>query len=94
MSGIRSIFCYSIIPRLTRWDTEVQPDPNSIPDWAITQLGELAEQQPFGSGRVTIGLGFDTLNLPRSQVQDLYQNARKHGVKLITSHCNSNIPSQ
>lgn len=84
------MFCYSIIPRLKRWDSEVEPDPNRIPDWSIDQLEALTRRQPFANGRVTIGLGFDMLDLSRDQVVDLYQKARNLGVKSITSHWRKN----
>ena len=84
------MFCYSIIPRLKRWDSEVEPETDPIPDWCIAQLKDFTGRQPFGNGLVTIGLGFDMLTLPREQVVNLYQTARNLGVKTITSHWRKN----
>ncbi|KAF2235686.1 Metallo-dependent hydrolase [Viridothelium virens] len=89
-AGIRSVFCYSIIPRFTRWDAEIEVDPSPISDWCIKQLENFTQRQPFGDGRVTIGFGFDMFHLPKDQVVDLYQTARRLGVKTITSHWRHN----
>jgi hypothetical protein len=61
-------------------------DPSLIPDWVLTQFAELAAKQPFGDGRVHLGLAFDAYFLPKDVVVALFENARKMGVKLITSH--------
>ena len=86
-SGIRSIFCYCPIPRLKNWDQkEMVPDLDFLPQWFMKQFEQLADCQPYGNGRVTIGLGFDFFFLPKDVVEDIYAKARRIGVKLITSH--------
>ncbi|KAJ7286561.1 hypothetical protein C8J57DRAFT_1446955 [Mycena rebaudengoi] len=84
-SGIRSFFCYCPTSRITSW-SPLQMDPSLIPDWVLTQFAELAAKQPFGDGRVHLGLAFDAYFLPKDVVVALFENARKMGVKLITSH--------
>ncbi|KAF7298337.1 5-methylthioadenosine/S-adenosylhomocysteine deaminase n1 [Mycena kentingensis (nom. inval.)] len=80
-SGIRSYFCYSPTMLVQTWDPLVLEPSDS------SQLGGLAKQQPFGDGRVQLGLGFDGIGaMPKEAVVALYTHARALGVKLITSH--------
>ncbi|KAF7375858.1 Metallo-dependent hydrolase [Mycena sanguinolenta] len=88
-SGIRSYFCYSPVPWFTvaswapfRLDTDAEP----LPDWAMRQLADLAATQPFGNGRVRLGVAFDAYYLPKDVVVSLFENTRRLGVKLFTSH--------
>ncbi|QKX57110.1 uncharacterized protein TRUGW13939_04218 [Talaromyces rugulosus] len=84
-SGIRSVFCYAPVSRVTGW----QPlafDWEMLPDWLVNQLEELARAGPYGEGRVNIGLGFDALYIPKESVVSLFERARAAGVKLITMH--------
>jgi hypothetical protein len=57
-----------------------------MPDWFMKQFEELAASQPFGDGRVNLGLAFDGLWLAKEVVQGVYKKARKLGIKLITTH--------
>ena len=61
-------------------------DPELIPAWSLNELQRLASVQPFGDGRVMLGLGFDGLYLGKFYVTDLSKKARYWGVKLITTH--------
>ena len=74
------------MPRFKSWTKEVVPDMDLIPDWFMKQLGELAAQQPFGEGRVYLGWAFDLLFLPKEMVVPMYEQVRKFGIKLITTH--------
>ncbi|KAJ6497735.1 hypothetical protein C8R45DRAFT_137839 [Mycena sanguinolenta] len=88
-SGIRSYFCYSPVPwfKVASWAPfRLEPDTNPLPDWAISQLADLAATQPFGNGRVRLGLAFDAYYLPKDAVVSLFENTRRLGVKLFTSH--------
>ena len=89
-SGIRSFFCYSLIPRFKRWDTDTEREEPFIPDWFLPQLKDLTSKQPFGTGRVFVGFGFDALTMPKDSVVNLYEKVRSLGVKLITSHWRKN----
>ncbi len=89
-SGLRSFFCYNFTPRFKSWTTEIVPDKDLIPDWFMKQLGELAAKQPFGDGRVYLGWAFDLLFLPKEMVVPLYEQVRKLGIKLITTHVAKN----
>ncbi|KAJ7608175.1 hypothetical protein FB45DRAFT_1067562 [Roridomyces roridus] len=92
-SGIRSYFCYSPIqnPHTASWSPyQFAPpdlsDPGLIPAWALKQLAELAAKQPFGDGRVRLGVSWDAFYLPKEIVVPFFHNARNLGVKLFTSH--------
>lgn len=58
----------------------------SVPDWTAKQLADLAANQPFGNGRVRLGVAFDAWYLPKDDVISLFENARGLGVKLFTTH--------
>lgn len=61
--------------------------PSFMPEWAQSQLVELAAKQPFGHGRVSLGLAFDGYFLPKDEVVALFEQVRGPlGLKLITSH--------
>ncbi|KAF7294550.1 5-methylthioadenosine/S-adenosylhomocysteine deaminase n1 [Mycena indigotica] len=83
-SGIRSIFGYCDTPNVTSW-TPLTFAPGT-PEYFDSQLADLAKQQPFGDGRVQLGLSFDSFHLPKETVIECYERARSLGVKLITSH--------
>ncbi|KAJ7244179.1 hypothetical protein B0H12DRAFT_1203662 [Mycena haematopus] len=88
-SGIRSYFCYSPVPqpRVTSWAPFCfESDTNPLPDWATRQLADLAANQPFGNGRVRLGVAFDSWYLPKDVVVSLFERTRQLGVKLFTSH--------
>ena len=57
-----------------------------MPEWFMKQLEELASMQPWGDGRVNLGVAFDGLFLPKEHVTSFYEKVRKLGIKLITSH--------
>ena len=91
-AGLRSFFCYNFTPRLRAWDEEkIEPDMDLIPGWMTEQLGELAQKQPFGDGRVNLGWAFDLLFLPKEVVVPLYEKVRELGIKLITTHMCKNL---
>lgn len=85
-SGIRSYFCYTPIPRLKSWTTSIVPETELLPSWVFEQLDQLAKEQPFGQGRVHLGLGFDLVFLPKEVVVGLFEKIRTSGIKLITIH--------
>jgi hypothetical protein len=91
-SGIRSIYAYVAgFLQFEQWDSEsIGSSQDFLPGWSVTQLEELCHNQPFGDGRVQIGLGFDFWFLPKEVIVDLFSRARKAGTKLITSHVQKN----
>ncbi|KAH6604618.1 hypothetical protein Trco_006325 [Trichoderma cornu-damae] len=85
-SGIRSTFCYAPTPRFNEWEPELSLDPEMVPGWAVEQVEQLIKDGPYGDGRVTVGLAFDALFLPKDVVADLYARVRRAGAKVITTH--------
>jgi cytosine/adenosine deaminase-related metal-dependent hydrolase len=63
---------------------QLEADP--LQSWVLTTLIDLVRGSPYGSGRVQIGLGFDSYHLPEEQIQSLFRDVKAAGVKLITSH--------
>lgn len=57
-----------------------------MPESSMAHIFELAQQQPFGNGRVHIGFGFDYWFLPKQAVVGIFSQLRGAGIKLFTSH--------
>lgn len=89
-SGIRSCFCYTPLLRIKSWTDSIEPEADLLPPWFYEQLEHLAKDQPFGEGRVHLGLGFDFVFLPKDVVVGLFKKVRAAGVKLITVHLSQN----
>jgi cytosine/adenosine deaminase-related metal-dependent hydrolase len=85
-SGVRSFFCYCANSRVKSWNPEFALEADIIPDWFVKQLHELTRDQPFGDGRVQIGLAWNTWYLPKEVIVKIFEQARSWGVKLITCH--------
>lgn len=85
-SGIRSYFCYSPVPQAPVASLAPYSFGTNTADWAAEQLADLAANQPFGNGRVRLGVAFDAYYLPKDVVVSLFEKARGLGVKLFTSH--------
>jgi cytosine/adenosine deaminase-related metal-dependent hydrolase len=84
-SGIRSVFCYTPIMRIERFNP-LAYHPNPFDDWVMQTFNELADQGSFGDGRVTLGFAFDLFFLPGEMVKDLFAQVKGKGVKTITCH--------
>ncbi|KFZ14192.1 hypothetical protein V502_06186 [Pseudogymnoascus sp. VKM F-4520 (FW-2644)] len=91
-SGLRLTYAYSAVSiPLTSWTKDsIILSSDILPAWSLDQLEALATSQPFGNGRVTIGLGFDFFFLPREMVIGIFNRFRKAGVKVITCHVSKN----
>ncbi|RBR13524.1 uncharacterized protein FIESC28_08152 [Fusarium coffeatum] len=87
-SGIRSVFCYGVMPlRAKEWtEDSFELDRVPQPDWLVPQMDGLAEKAPFGDGRVQLGFFFDSYFLPEGVITETLGHVKKAGVKLITSH--------
>jgi cytosine/adenosine deaminase-related metal-dependent hydrolase len=92
MSGIRSVFCYSLVMNIASWDREgmVNAEP-PVPEWWMPLLEELSKDRRLcENDRIDLGLGFDSYHLPETQVRVVFEKARTANVKLITSHWRRN----
>ncbi|KAF9893182.1 hypothetical protein FE257_011605 [Aspergillus nanangensis] len=85
-SGIRSIFCYTPTAKIKQWKPDLVPTNDMLDEWVLQQLDELTLSAPYGDNRVQIGLAFDGWFLPKELVIALYERARRHHAKLITTH--------
>ncbi|KAL5356588.1 hypothetical protein BJX96DRAFT_186865 [Aspergillus floccosus] len=86
-SGIRSVFCYCVHPRVTTWQPELKLDHEISLDTEMENFRRLAKEQPFGpNGRVRLGFAMDTMFVHPKLLKTGFDEARKHGAHLITSH--------
>lgn len=87
-SGIRSNFCLTLVPPIKRWDAEVfELESDPTPPWffdTLSQLRRIIDEEK--SGKVRLGLAFDSYGLPDTRILDVFDRARRNGVDLITSH--------
>ncbi|KAH8697440.1 5-methylthioadenosine/S-adenosylhomocysteine deaminase n1 [Talaromyces proteolyticus] len=88
-SGLRTIFCYGVMPRLKKWTSEFEIDKEVFPGWWHSTLETLAKAQPFGKERVQLGFSFDLFKLPREVVTEVWTKCRKLGLKILTTHYSS-----
>jgi hypothetical protein len=91
-SGIRSVFCYSLVPNIETWDsTGFHNAKSAIPDWFVPHLKAITSHPATAaSDRVMIGLGYDSYHLPHEQTKHVFKVVRENGVGLITSHWRRN----
>lgn len=91
-SGIRSIFCYTPLSRVQSFNPYT-PDPNLFEPWVMQTFDKLADQSPFGNGRVTLGFAFDLFFLPAPMVKEIFARVKAKGVKTITTHGSTALAS-
>jgi cytosine/adenosine deaminase-related metal-dependent hydrolase len=84
-SGIRSVFCYTPIMRLKGFNP-ISYHENPLEEWVMKTFEELADDGPFGAGRVTLGFAFDLFFLPDELVLALFAQVKNKGIKTITCH--------
>jgi cytosine/adenosine deaminase-related metal-dependent hydrolase len=84
-SGIRCVFGYTAMMRVKGFNP-FSFHPNPFEDWVMQTFNELAENGPFGDGRVTLGFAFDLFFLPPEMVKGLFAQVKQKGVKTITCH--------
>ncbi|KAL3441168.1 hypothetical protein BJX65DRAFT_322537 [Aspergillus insuetus] len=86
-SGIRSVFCYCVHPRVATWQPELTFEEDFLPDWVMETFKELAALQPFGpGGRVRLGFAIDAALVPPGTLRSLLLEVRTSGAHIITSH--------
>jgi hypothetical protein len=70
---------------VTSWNP-LQFSPSTLNDSVLTSFRSLAQNSPYGSGRVQIGLGFDSWFLPQETVTSLFDLALSLGIDVVTTH--------
>jgi cytosine/adenosine deaminase-related metal-dependent hydrolase len=84
-SGIRSVFCYAPMMLVTQFNP-LTFHPNPFEEWAMQTFNELADNGPFGDGRVTLGFAFDLWFLPAEIIKGIFAQVNAKGIKTITCH--------
>ncbi|PTD06936.1 hypothetical protein FCULG_00006381 [Fusarium culmorum] len=72
-SGIRSVFCYGVMPLSAKVWTEssFELDRSLQPEWLLPQIDTLAAKAPFGDDqRVQLGFFFDSYFLPGNVISE------------------------
>ncbi|KAJ5734121.1 hypothetical protein N7493_002907 [Penicillium malachiteum] len=86
-SGIRSIFCYCVHPRIISWQPHINFDEDMFPSWIMETFRGLAASQPFGpNGRVKLGFALDAMFVTDEDLRETLGEVRRLGAHLITCH--------
>jgi hypothetical protein len=81
------VYCYCVHPRVSTWQPELKLDHDVCLDTEMNNFRKLAHEQPFGpNGRARLGFAMDTMFVQSKVLKDAFNEAREHGVHLITSH--------
>ena len=84
-SGIRSVFCYSVTPRLESLEP-LKLNQDLLPPWVLGMLEELVVKNPIAGGGVQLGFAFDGTYLPKEMIVATFEKVKSLGIKLITTH--------
>lgn len=78
----------TLVPEIKRWDQkafELGTEP--VPSWFFDTLAKLrGAVEKDGNKRVSLGLAFDSYNMPSAEIATFFERARNSGAGLITSH--------
>lgn len=84
-SGLRTFFCYTAIPLIKSWSSTLEYEQEFPPSWWLATLERLLRTEPFGNGRVHLGVALDFMYHPEIVI-GLWKKAKELNVKLLTSH--------
>ena len=84
-SGIRAVYCYTPTVRIKSF-SPLSIHENLMEDWVMDTFIELADQAPFGDGRVTLGFAWDLWFLPKEQIQKVFTKVEEKGIRTLTFH--------
>lgn len=86
-SGVRAVYCYcpTVRPKSL---TPLQMYENPLENWVMRTFSELADQAPFGDGRVTLGFAYDLWFLPKDVIQRVFGQVKQKSIRTITCHAN------
>ena len=85
-SGVRATYCPAPSMRFKQFSPTLEREPEMIPSWWDSMYSTLAERLRSGSGRVRLGIGYDSYFLGKDTTVDFIKKARKAGAKIVTSH--------
>lgn len=86
-SGVRSVYCYNPNVRAKSFSPLVMVE-NPLEDWVMQTFGELADQAPFGEGRVSLGFAYDLWFLPPEVTRGMLEQVEAKKIRTITAHSN------
>ncbi|THC93798.1 hypothetical protein EYZ11_006716 [Aspergillus tanneri] len=89
-SGIRTVFCYSAIPRIKNWSSKIEFEEELVPSWWLPTLERLAKAEPFGNGRVNLGAAIDFL-FPQAVTVNLWKKSQALNLRFFTCHYVPNV---
>lgn len=86
-SGVRAVYCYGLMAR-PKSLMPLQMHENPLEDWIMPTFNKLADQAPFGDGRVTLGFAYDMWFLPQEVTRTIFDQVNEKNVRTITCHAN------
>ncbi|OAG00859.1 uncharacterized protein CC84DRAFT_1168083 [Paraphaeosphaeria sporulosa] len=84
-SGIRAVYCYDATAR-PKSVSPLEMGQNPLEDWVMETFTALADQAPFGDGRVTLGFAYDMWFLPPKVTRGVLDQVDAKNIRTITTH--------
>lgn len=85
-SGIRVIFCPTPTRRVKQWQPDFLMEEEQVPAWFLDTLQDINKRQKLDDGRISLGFGFDSFELPQEEIEKIFLQVRQDNLHLITSH--------
>jgi cytosine/adenosine deaminase-related metal-dependent hydrolase len=86
-SGIRAVYCYDPSVRPKSF-APLEMYENPLEEWIMQTFAALADQAPFGDGRVTLGFAYDLWFLPAEVTRGVLDVVEAKNIRTITAHGN------
>ncbi|KAK6365349.1 hypothetical protein LTS17_011321 [Exophiala oligosperma] len=84
-TGLRAVFCFCPSSRLRKHDP-LEVDGDIFCDWIMDKIQALAQNAPYGDGRIQIGFGLDEFRFDRATTVDVFKRIKSFGIKHVTTH--------
>lgn len=84
-SGVRAVYCYQPQAR-PKSLTPLEMEENPLENWVMETFSTLADQAPFGEGRVTLGFAYDLWFLPQEVTRGVFDQVEKKNIRTVTCH--------
>ncbi|TVY16522.1 5-methylthioadenosine/S-adenosylhomocysteine deaminase 2, partial [Lachnellula arida] len=71
-SGVRVIFCPTPTRRVKQWQPDILMEEEQVPAWFLDTLQDIIRRQKFYNRRISLGLGFDSFELPQGEAEKIF----------------------
>ncbi|TVY89695.1 hypothetical protein LAWI1_G004575 [Lachnellula willkommii] len=71
-SGTNLIFCPTPTRRVKQWQPDILMEEEQVTAWFLDTLQDIIRRQRLNDGRISLGLGFDSFELPQEEVDKIF----------------------